>query len=430
MKLTHHLIAIQNIKHEIREAMETIGIDCNGLPLWLYANELMNKNGFDPLTTGAPPVATTLDAKLEKIEDAKDYLAQAINECGGLVTEDTPFRDYPDQIKLCDGMAGINWSTVGGVSQAIRGAIYATDGYIYLLGSSKVWKTADLQTFTELSLVGTITGILGGICECSGKKIVIGDSGYVWIKPAGEDNIYKTAMQRPYGRGTTPFPIAGRHDSPVAWINGATLHNYGGVVRTMNIDTGQDNYGVFGLHPAILGGRALEPGIHSDDKDYERWVFTGNMFNTKGYYIRTLKFLWAYTGGTIQHIVSGEYGYANADMYAADTRLCKAPSGRIWAAGLSGSKMFGHYSDAHGLAFTQPYLTNIDADPTAITALRSNWLLVGSAGEVRRARNNFRSIEKVATVAGSPTAFLHLPDNKILCCTDSTSGTNLYITEA
>lgn len=128
MTLTTQLHAINTIFHRIREAMEDVTIDCNGLPLYLYTNALMQRNGLDPITTGNPPTATTLQAKLSKLEASKTYLAQAINECGGLITDETPFRDYPDQIRLCNGLAGTNWTTVGGVDQAIkhriRDAIY------------------------------------------------------------------------------------------------------------------------------------------------------------------------------------------------------------------------------------------------------------------------------------------------------------------
>lgn len=429
MTLTIQLHAINTTKHRITDAMESVGIDCNGLPFYLYANALMERNGLDSITTGNPPAAETLETKLEKLEAGKAYLAQAINECGGLITESTPFRAYPDQIRLCDGMAGTSWSTAGGVNQAIKAAVYATDGYIYLCGSSKVWKTADMQTFTELNLVGTITGSLSGICECSGQRIVVADNGYLWVKPANDDNITKTGMRRSYNK-TVDFPVSGRPDSPVVWFHSLRSLNDAGVVRTLNINTGLDNYGTFALHPAGLYGFALEPGVLSDDPQQERWVFTGRRNNE--YYIQTLKFFWAGVGSPPAwvHIAASEYGYENTNMSTGHSRLCKAPAGRIWAAGRSNSKLFGHYSDAHGLAFSDPYFTTVDADPTAITALRANWLLVGSSGEIRRVRNNFRSIETVASINGSPTAFLHLPGNKILCCTDSTSGTNLYITEA
>ena len=432
MKLTHHLIAVQNIKHEIRAAMETVGIDCNGLPFWQYANALMDKNGFDPLTVGAPPAAVTLDAKLEKVEDAKAYLAAAINQCGGLITETTPFRDYADQIRLCSGMAGASWATVGGVAQGIQGAVYATDGYIYLLGSSKVWKTADLETFIELSLVGEITGYLGGICECSGQRIVIGDSLYAWVKPANEDTFYKTSMQRPSSTSSwLPRPISGTPDSPVVWLHSTIEIGESGKVRTMNIDTAQDNFGTFDLHPSTTLGRAREPGILTDDAEYVRWIFTGQRY--AGYYIRHLRFQYAMLAsepGVWRLHVFGDYGYANADMNVADTRLAKTPNGRIWAAGYSSSKLFSHYSDNHGISFTDPVLTTLDLNPSTITALRSSWLLVGSSGAIRRIRNNFQSIDAAVPVEGSPTAFVRLPGNKILCCTSSTSGTNLYITEA
>lgn len=429
MTLTWQLHAINTIKHRIRDAMEAINIDCNGLPLYLYANAMMQKNNFDPIT-GNPPAAVTLGTKLEKLEDAKTYLAQAINACGGLITENTPFRDYPGQIRLCDGMAGANWSAVGGVDQAIQGAIYATDGNIYILGSSKVWRTADLQTFTELTLIGEITGgMLGGICETLGQKIVIGDDRYVFVKPAGSDTFTKTSMSRGGNYYWGAQPISGRPDRARVWLHSRSNIGNAGTVRSMDVDTQQDNYGTFALHPAGLFGFAGERGILTDDADYERWVLTGN--RNSGYYVITLKFFWALVPlGMPEHTVASEYGYATGAFNSAQARLAKSPNGRIWAAGYANSQLFGHYSDAHGLAFTAPVFTSINARPTAMTALRSTWLLVGSNGAIRRVRKNFQAIETVATVNGSPTEFVHLPDGRILCCTDSTSGTNLYITEA
>lgn len=60
MTITWQLHAINTTKHRIRDAMEGINIDCNGIPFYLYANALMDKNGFDSLATGDPQAATTV----------------------------------------------------------------------------------------------------------------------------------------------------------------------------------------------------------------------------------------------------------------------------------------------------------------------------------------------------------------------------------
>lgn len=88
---------------------------------------------------------------------------------------------------------GSNWTAIELLDETPTNILYATDGYVYITGVSKIWRTTtDFATFTEMTLDGVLTGAsFGVLAEVSGGHIVAIDDGYLWVKAAGTTTFTK-----------------------------------------------------------------------------------------------------------------------------------------------------------------------------------------------------------------------------------------------
>jgi len=81
--------------------------------------------------------------------------------------------------------------TYNGVTLAgpIFDIIKATDNNYYVLSGSKVYRSADLATFTEIAIDGVITTGFKTICEVDGNRLVTADQDTLFIKHFGFEDV-------------------------------------------------------------------------------------------------------------------------------------------------------------------------------------------------------------------------------------------------
>jgi hypothetical protein len=160
-----------------------------------------------------------------------------------------------------------NWQAVTKLDQTPIDILYATDGFVYILGSTKIWKTTTaFETFTEMTLSGTITGTgFGTLAQVSGNRVVTMDQRYLWVMAAGSDTFTKTAYgnSNRYFAGGFPVTSLGA-SSPMAFAHGTNASGSQANVVGYNLDTGT-NTGTLVIAVGSLAVSKTFPGMQADN---------------------------------------------------------------------------------------------------------------------------------------------------------------------
>ena len=90
------------------------------------------------------------------------------------------------------------WTVTKDLGQVIFGIFHASNGYTYVTGTTKIWRTLDMVNFEECTLVGTILGGFGTLSEASGKRIVTNDYRAIWVSTDGL-TFTRTTLENPVG---------------------------------------------------------------------------------------------------------------------------------------------------------------------------------------------------------------------------------------
>lgn len=164
---------------------------------------------------------------------------------------------------------GTDWQAIELLDETPTDILYATDGYVYITGVSKIWRTTtDFATFTEMTLDGVLTGAsFGGLAEVSGGRIVTMDNRYLWVKAAGTATFTKTTYSttKQYWPGGYPVSSLGS-TSPLVFMHSTSSLGNQATVDVYNLDTEVD-LGYFGLTTVGLSAAKPKPGILNADGD-------------------------------------------------------------------------------------------------------------------------------------------------------------------
>lgn len=164
---------------------------------------------------------------------------------------------------------GTDWQAIELLDETPHDILYATDGYVYITGETKIWRTTtDFATFTEMTLDGTLTGAsFGGLAEVSGGRVVTMDNRYLWVKAEGSTTFTKTTYSNTarYWPGGYPVSSLGP-TSPLVFMHGTGSAGGQATVDIYNLDTTAD-LGYSGLTTAGVSAAKPNPGILNADGD-------------------------------------------------------------------------------------------------------------------------------------------------------------------
>lgn len=306
---------------------------------------------------------------------------------------------------------GTVWDAVTLLAEPINDIILCSDGYLYIVGNSKIWKApTNLSEFNEVAQDGSaITGAFFNIVETANGSLVVSDGKYLWMKEAAASVFSRTTMMnaitKSYGVGC---PLTGSIASNLVVSTSDTLNNARAYVydvsdRSLVASYLMGNDGLVGV--------VSYKGVVADDGSF------------------VIPYHGAGTGMIYQIAANGLTGACR--LYDEDVVkgwvIKEENGGKLYF--LTGTK-YSTSSD-NGATWT-PATTSPSFDShgsRAGVSLKKNYAVFGSYATIRRTTDAFATTTEVKASIGDVNCFCLLNDRTILCGT-SGSATNLWKSEA
>lgn len=262
---------------------------------------------------------------------------------------------------------GTDWVAEELLEEPLRDVLYATDGYVYILGQTKIWRTTvDFAVFTELTLDGTLTGpSFGTLAEVSNGRIVTMDNRYLWVMAAGTTTFTKTAYSNTFRYWGSAYPVTSAGpNSPLVFMHGTSGLGNQAAVDIYNLDTTVD-LGWFGVTAAYVSAPVPNPGIVADNGDVlivannaaDSYVWRYDV--STGTAVRT-----ALSYGVAQNLVIGKgtdgklYIYAHITYFGTEGKFwVSEDNGVTWAVQAIYATGLSYHTDIVGLWGAELFIT-------------------------------------------------------------------------
>ena len=115
-----------------------------------------------------------------------------------------------------------DWTAISQVGAAAYDIFYASNGYTYITGSSKIWRTLDMTTFEECTLTGVIDGQLAGtLAEASNGRIVTNDCTALWICTDGITFVRSATHVHAANYFSSTYPLLANPEEPYVYVLGS-----------------------------------------------------------------------------------------------------------------------------------------------------------------------------------------------------------------
>lgn len=305
---------------------------------------------------------------------------------------------------------GTVWEPLYKFPKTVVGITKASSGKWYITTTDKIYKSTDLETFDECSLVGTLDIGFSKVVEVGGQ-MVTSDRGAIWIT----DGLTDTFTRQNTWTIPTGLPVA-------AGVGGdASLNSLWHTCQRSGGDT------LVLLRNSISGAEITQlrvnTGIHGLSPVPPKLLSNGNWFltlpSTNGYkgYI--------YNGATFELVVSGSQNIACLNPFVVDSR------GRITLIGVNSVNVFfSRYSDDNGATWSDEVdLTAVT--PEAICSLKPNYLLVSQNTFVGRSSDSLASLQQITPALDGSIKCFELDDREKFILAGTTGAThNLYISRS
>lgn len=326
---------------------------------------------------------------------------------------------------------GREWTPLNLFATKPTGILYASDGYIYISTTNKIFKTdISFLEFTELTLVGSVNTSFGGLAEGPDGNIYAMDQNNHWVKPSGSDTFTRNvgadlAFTYSYwsnGNNVTAFPSkldVFRHGT-VSYGKGAGQHAFG---------TGIWNGGNWLCSAANLSGWCYEKGVLLDSGDI--------VFCSGGSQRHSIT---VFPSATTTRVYAVETGPNNANIYSnhQGSIALEPTTGRLWAFGFkSQTEWFYQYSDDGGVtwsdmtAVTFDGLDNFGAGTPRLRIPYEGHFIITSGSKAYLTEDYFATVELIEDLDGTNSTDLYTfsPSEGTtiaLLGTDGTTTSNLY----
>lgn len=328
---------------------------------------------------------------------------------------------------------GREWAAVTLFGEAPVDMLYATDGYVYIATASKIYKTdLNFETFTELTLSGSVNTAFGGLAELPNGSVIANDRNNYWLKPRGSNTITRNAgADLTYsfsywskGNQVTAYPgmtESFRH-STISYGKGAGLH--GGPGNAVYVEGT-----TFTASEANLAGWCYEKGVVYNDAQLVVCSGGSERHSITVFPLDSTIRVYAYeTGPNDPGIYSNHQG----------SIALEPGTNRLWVVGLkSQTEWFYHYSDDGGetwtdrTAVTFSGLNNFGGGDIKLRIPFEGHFLISHGGKAYLTEDYFASIEEIDDLDGGQCTQLYTfsPSEGTtiaLLGTDGSSVSNLY----
>ncbi len=139
-----------------------------------------------------------------------------------------------------------NWVLTHNFGESLSDIYAASDGKIYITGTSKIWVTTDMINFTQCVLNGVKSSSrFGQIIEANNQRIITSEGNAVWVKPAGSNTFTRYTLRFVnhyydtdtfYPAQSFPCPIAGNKSSNIIHVAQYKKPAFAGAIMHYNID--------------------------------------------------------------------------------------------------------------------------------------------------------------------------------------------------
>jgi len=305
---------------------------------------------------------------------------------------------------------GTVWDAVTLLAEPINDIILCSDGYLYIVGNSKIWKApTDLSEFNEVAQDGSaITNAFFNIVETANGSLVVSDGKYLWMKEAEASVFSRTTMMnaitKSYGVGC---PLTGSIASNLVVSTSDTLNNARAYVYDVSNSSLVASY-LMGNDGLV--GVVSYKGVVADDGSF------------------IIPYHGAGTGMIYQIAANGLTGALR--LYDEDVVegcvIKEENGGKLYF--LTGTKYSTSSDD--GATWT-PATTSpsFSYHGRAGVSLKKNYAVFGRLTTIRRTTDAVATTTEVKASIGTVNCFCLLNDRTILCGT-SGGATNLWKSEA
>ena len=146
-------------------------------------------------------------------------------ETATTIYEENPKRNFEE-----------TWTVTKDLGQVIFGIFHASNGYTYVTGTTKIWRTLDMVNFEECTLVGTVLGSFGTLSEASGKRIVTNDYRAIWVSTDGL-TFTRTTLENPANAWGVAYAAFANPGEPFVYSLRTYYHGQYYYIRVYNLDT-------------------------------------------------------------------------------------------------------------------------------------------------------------------------------------------------
>jgi len=314
---------------------------------------------------------------------------------------------------------GTVWTAVTKLSEPIKDILYASNGSIIIVTTSKVFVTTDLDTFTELTPSGTFTTPFYAAAEISGGRIIVADKASIWVHVLGEVGITRQNYSAvTNGAGNSVQLVGNLASNEVCYVaaNSAGVY-YRAIVWNVTTGTLVGSSMPLGDQTEIAASACTKPILANDGS----WVFAQALAG--GYSLAR------YSGGAMTQVKPLEASYGNTAPV-----MWKEANGRIFVMGIDAvtpNRHFVRYSDDHGVTWTDEAIIGADGNSTlyAAAGLKTAYAIFSQVGAVKRSTDSMLTFTTPQTLDGTIAAFAMIGDRKLLAGTNGAT-TNLYKSEA
>lgn len=131
---------------------------------------------------------------------------------------------------------GDTWTVTKDLGESIFGLFTASNGYTYVTGVTKIWRTLNMVDFEECPLVGSILGSFGTVSEASGKRIVTNDHRAIWVSTDGL-TFTRTTLENPANAWGVPYAAFANPGEPFVYSLRTAKYGKDYYIRVYNLDT-------------------------------------------------------------------------------------------------------------------------------------------------------------------------------------------------
>ncbi len=322
---------------------------------------------------------------------------------------------------------GTVWTAAGTLAEAPIAAFEASDGTLYITTAAKVYKTADLVTYDEVSLTGTPTGRLGNIVESANGRLVMLETdsgafgrGRVWIKdPEDEGFTRQDAWPGIHSgwKGASTW-VAGHPDSEVVLYGASTSYTATNCLLTArNSVTGAILHTLDVARGTIA--RYAMPAIRLDDNTWLISVIGKSVYK-----------VYRYTEGTgFAEVLSGTCSWDSYNI------LYREPNNRVVLIGNEDNlNWFKVISTDGGATWTDKEVTKhgqLNDQTLCVAPLKKGYLVLGTASDrIFRSTDTLATATEVANLGGDVIWLLKRATAKLVALVNRTGGTNIWKSEA